>query len=432
MTADRSARLQRPISQSILALTVPVTLVSRGVVAALLAGALASPLLSGAATAAAVGRTAAAAPAQGPLLAWGLNEVGQLGTGDKSHYDSPVRVNVPFGLRAIGARSGNSSVAVNASGRAYTWGSGQDGQLGNGAFDNHLRPVQVRLPRRVKLRAAREGFAFVVALTTTGKALTWGYGAQGQLGNGHRANRNAPVYVSVPRGVRVTAVSACGACGIALTSDGRVLAWGDNSVGQLGNGKTGSTDVPVWVKLPKHTKVTSIAAGDGQLFAVTSTGGLLAWGSDNEGQLGNRHTGGLSRVPVRVHLPRGVKIASVSSGMVQTLGLTTTGKVLAWGGNQSGQLGTGNKKNSNVPVYVHLPKIAHIVAIAAGRYHGLALTRGGKILGWGDDSFGQLGDGGPGTKLTPVAVSVPGRKVLAIGAGPEALDSMAVVDQIVD
>ena len=110
MTANRSLRLRRQICLRILGLTVPVLLV--GVLAA-------SPVLSGTATAAAVGRTAAAAPKPGPLLAWGLNEVGQLGTGDKSHYDSPVRVNAPYGLRAIGARSGNSSVAVNSSGHAY-------------------------------------------------------------------------------------------------------------------------------------------------------------------------------------------------------------------------------------------------------------------------------------------------------------------------
>jgi alpha-tubulin suppressor-like RCC1 family protein len=413
------------------------TTIARSLLVTLLAAGLTGPVFAGTASAAIAGgaapaRAQAAGPSQGPLLAFGLNEVGELGTGDKKHYDGPVAVNFPFGLRASSARSGNSAVAVNSSGQPFTWGSGQLGQLGNGAFDNHLRPVKVRLPRGVRVRTARMGFAFIVALTTTGRVLTWGAGGSGQLGNGHRANRNAPVYVRLPRGVRITGVSAAGAAAIALTSDGRVIAWGDNSAGQLGNGKTGSTDVPVWVKLPRRAFVTAIAAGDGQLFAVTSAGGLLAWGSDDHGQLGNGHTGGLRRVPVRVHLPHGVKVGSVSSGTFQTLALTTTGKVLAWGDNQFGELGTGSKKNSNVPVRVHLPKIAHITSIAAGAYHGLALTRGGKILGWGDDSFGQLGDGGPGTKLTPVPVEVPAHKVLAIGAGPDALDSMAVVDKIID
>ena len=405
------------------------TTTARGVLVTLLAAVLVSPVLAVAAPAAAAGQ--ATAPSQGPLLAWGWNAIGQLGTGDKATYDGPVLVNAPYGLRATSVRTGNFSVAVNASGQVYAWGAGQLGELGNGAIDNHLRPVKTRLPKGVRVRAAREGMEFVVALTTAGKVLAWGLGTSGQLGNGHRADHDAPVYARLPRGVRITAVSACGGCALGLTSDGRVLAWGYNFAGQLGNGrKTGST-VPVWVKLPRHTKVTSIAAGENQLFAVTSTGGLLAWGRNDHGQLGTGHTGGLSRVPVRVHLPRGVRVAAVSSGLFHTVALTTTGKVLAWGDNSRGQLGIGNLHASSVPVFVHLPRIAHITSVAAGSLHCLALTRGGTVLGWGDDTYGQLGDGGPGTKVSPVTIAVPARRVLAIGAGPEALDSMVVVDQVI-
>ena len=303
--------------------------------------------------------------------------------------------------------------------------------MGNGAFTSHLRPVKVRLPRGVKVRAARAGFQFAVALTTTGKVLTWGRGDLGQLGNGHRVKRNAPVFVRLPRGVRATAVSAFVDGAIALTSTGRVLAWGYNFSGQLGNGKKAGSDVPVYVKLPKGTKVTSIAAGSEQLYAITSAGGMLAWGSDSNGQLGNGHAGGVSRVPVRVHLPRGAKVVSASAGLLHALAQTTTGKVLAWGDNLQGQLGDGTRKQRNVPVWVHLPKIAHITSIAAGRYHSLSLTRGGKILGWGDDAFGQMGDGGFADKLRPTPIMVPANRVIAIGAGPEAYDSMAIVDELV-
>ncbi len=83
-------------------------------------------------------------------------------------------VNRPFGLRASSARIGDFSVAVNSSGLVYAWGEGEQGEMGNGAFTSHLRPVKVRLPRGVKVRAARVGFQFAVALTTTGKVLTWG------------------------------------------------------------------------------------------------------------------------------------------------------------------------------------------------------------------------------------------------------------------
>jgi alpha-tubulin suppressor-like RCC1 family protein len=261
--------------------------------------------------------------------------------------------------------------------------------------------------------------------------LAWGLGGVGQLGNGQLANRNAPVYVKLPRGVKVMAVSAFNDGAIALTSTGRVLAWGYNFDGELGDGKKSDSRTPVWVSLPRHTKVASIAAGADQLFAVTSTGGLLAWGDNNAGQLGIGHAGGLSRVPVRVHLPRGVKVVSAAAGQSHSLALTSVGRVLAWGDNSQGQLGTGNRRDADAPVWVHLPKVAHITSIAAGRYYSLALTRGGKMIGWGDDGFGQMGDGGFDDFLTPATLFVPTNRVFAIGAGPQADDSVAVVDQLI-
>jgi alpha-tubulin suppressor-like RCC1 family protein len=254
-------------------------------------------------------------------MAWGYNGLGGLGIGITEDQDFPIAVNVPYGLRANQARSGPFSVAVNSAGQVYAWG---EGEMGNGAFKSHLRPVRVRLPQGVKVTSARGGYQFAVALTTTGKVLTWGNGTSGQLGDGHNVNRDAPVWVKLPRGV--TAVSACDDCAIALTS---------------------------------------------------------------------------------------------------------TGRVLAWGGNGDGQLGDGSTTDSGVPVSVHLPKLARIVAVAAGRYHSLALTRGGKILAWGDGSLGQLGDGSTSNKLLPVQIRVPGR-VIAIGGGDDAEASLAVVTKIID
>jgi alpha-tubulin suppressor-like RCC1 family protein len=413
------------------------TTATRRLLVALFAAALTGPVTCAAASAADLPAAHAqpavpAAATRGPLLGWGLNEFGELGTGDAMDRTTPVRVNYPHTLLVSSARIGNFLVAVNSAGQVYTSGQGTQGELGTGVFTDHSwRPVKVRLPRGVKVRAAREGYQFAVAVTTAGKVITWGSGHLGQLGNGHRVNRNAPVFVRLPRGVRITAVSAFSDGAVALTSTGRVLAWGYNFNGELGNGKKASASAPVWVKLPRNAKVTSIAGGADQLFAVTSTGGLLAWGDNTSGQLGIGHRGGLSRVPVRVHLPRGVKVVSASAGETHVLALTTTGKVLAWGDNKQGQLGIGSRQHRNAPVFVHLPKVAHITSIAAGQLHSLALTRGGKILGWGDDGYGQMGDGGFDDFLSPGPISVPTNKVLAIGAGPMADDSVAVVDKLI-
>ncbi len=277
----------------------------------------------------------------------------------------------------------------------------------------------------------RVGFEFAVALTTTGRVLAWGNGLNGDLGLGHLRSSNVPRYVDLPRGVRITSVSAGGDSAFALTSTGRVLAWGNDDVGQLGDGGGKAfSATPVWVKLPTGVKVTAIGAGVDHMLAVTSTGGLLAWGDNSLGDLGDGTTK-VRRVPVKVHLPARVKVVAAFGGLLHSLALTASGRVLAWGDNKAGQLGDGNLKASHLPVWVHIPAHTPIVTLAAGRYHSLALTKSGKVLAWGYDSDGQLGDGGSGQRDLPFQIMVPG-KVIAIGAGCEAYSSMAVVKKIID
>jgi alpha-tubulin suppressor-like RCC1 family protein len=412
------------------------TTVARGLLATAVAAALTFPVASSAAFASAGAATdsprpqAAAAPAQGPLLAWGEDDDGQLGDGSMMIEYGAIAVNAPSGLRATQARAGSFAVAVNSAGQVYAWGRGNQGELGNGSFTSRSRPVKVHLPKGVKVTSARAGFEFAIALTSAGKVLTWGAGGSGDLGNGRRANHDRPVSVRLPRGVKITAVTAGADFAAALTAAGRVLTWGDNFVGELGDGKKASTATPVYARLPRGTKIKAIAAGTDRVFAITSAGALLAWGGNDQGSLGIGGPG-IRRTPVRVHLPRGVTVVSASGGLLHSLALTTTGKVLAWGDNEAGQLGDGTLTRRLAPVFVHLPKSAHIVAIAAGRYHSLALTRGGKILAWGYGGVGALGTGTQGDHKVPVQIMVPG-VVIAIGAGPESYSSYAVVKKIID
>ena len=143
-----------------------------------------------------------------------------------------------------------------------------------------------------------------VALTSTGHVLAWGINGHGQLGNGSIASRDTPVRVRIPRGTKVTAVRAGCGFSLALTSRGRVLAWGDNFYGQLGNDTTTDSHVPVRVQLPAGTKVTAISAGGSFGLARTTRGHVLAWGQNANAELGNDSTTS-SDVPLRVNLPPG-------------------------------------------------------------------------------------------------------------------------------
>jgi hypothetical protein len=212
----------------------------------------------------------------------------------------------------------------------------------------------------------------------------------------------------------VTGISAGSLHSLALLSAGTVMAWGSNQDGQLGTGTFTNSSVPVAV--PGLSGVTAVSAGGLFSVALVKGGTAEAWGAGDEGELGNGQTSA-SSTPVAVQGLTGA--TALATGDSHTLALLPDGTVMAWGANNFGQLGNPGTPLgppfSDVPVPVE-GLTGTVTAVAAGGQSSLALISGGTVQAWGDNALGQLGNGATSQSTTPVTVTgLTGATAIAAG-----------------
>lgn len=425
LVATRWSRLASP-------LTLAVTLAVPAVVTEGVAAAAAGPA------------TVVAGASGGTLRAWGQGNDGQLGNGKHTKVQpAPVRVRLGQGVMVTSLRAGcDHTLALTANGHLLAWGLNTDGQLGNGSRTSTDTPVRVKLPKGTKIKSVRAGCDHSLALTTKGHVLAWGYNRRGELGNGTRRRRTRPVRVKFPAGTKIRAISAGCDHNLALTTKGHVLAWGEDNAGQLGIGSHNTETRPVRVRFPGNAKMKLIAAGCLHSLAYGTSHQLYGWGINDWGQVGDGSTterdspvlvslvslAGPIKASMLTRSAPTPRVVSLFGGINHSLALLSNGVVLAWGNNTFGQLGDGTGENSDVPVQVATPGGTKVTAIAAGCYNGLALTSTDQVLAWGDNSVGDLGNDKPGFSNIPVPVTfAAGLRVTGIGGGPCASTLFAIV-----
>ena len=259
------------------------------------------------------------------------------------------------------------------------------------------------------LRKLVAGYAHTCALVDGG-VVCWGANNFGQLGNGTTKSSVLPVAVKgLSDGVLAISAGLNHTC--VLLSGGMMKCWGDNRLGQLGTNSTKSSPVPVLV-YGISSGAQAISAGEFHTCAVIN-GSALCWGDNRRGQLGNDSTIS-SPIPVQV---KGLtqNVQGIASGAAHSCGMVEDG-VRCWGYNYSGQLGDGTTMTHLTSVPVR-GLSGSVRSIESGGYHSCAIIADEGVKCWGYNGSGQLGINSTRNSLLPVEVKGLGKDVTALALG---------------
>jgi len=352
----------------------------------------------------------------GKAKCWGKNSKGQLGDNTTITREIPVFVsgNYSFSSISMGDFYHTCGLLKNTTenGNALCWGwnnglSSGGGQLGDNSTNDSLVPVFVSgnysfsqiSPGRIHTCGLLEN------TTENGNALCWGKNSHlnfetfqetndGKLGDNSTNDSLVPVFVSGNYNFSSISAGAIHTCGLLEnnTGKGNVMCWGGNDNGFLGNGSIGGySGVPVF--LNGSYNFSSISVGlyhtCGLLENNTGKGNVMCWGNNFKGELGNGSIGGYSGVPV--FLNGSYNFSDIKVGSRTSCGILENSSAMCWGDNEYGELGEGTiGGNSSVPVFVDINRNFSYIA-GLGSNHVIGALQDGRIVGWGDNQYGQLG-----------------------------------------
>ena len=361
----------------------------------------------------------------GRVFTWGNNSGGQLGDGASADTLIPVDITENFALEVddmivdieVG---GDNSFALTESGDLFAWGSNENGKLGDGTEDDQYLPINVidniGLYYYETIEMMSLGGEHSMIVTSSGRLISWGANGEGELGDGSSTTNSTPTDVTSYLGLHteevvVQAIAGYGTS-MALTSEGRVMTWGNNEYGQMADGtlesKSSPVDVTANFSFEEDEYIIEASTVEGFVIALTNQNRVFTWGYNDDGQLG---TGDSTQYPLPqdITLVLGLAptegIINVDASYYNSTVLTDTGRCLIWGYNGQGQIGDGTKTDSLIPIDIQdnfritsimEASLAHdetIVDVSIGKYHYAAVTSYGNLFTWGDNFFGQLGDG---------------------------------------
>jgi uncharacterized repeat protein (TIGR02543 family) len=281
--------------------------------------------------------------------------------------------------------------------------------------------VSILLSSGETVTSITSGGKHTVLTTSNRRVFAWGSNTYGQLGDGTMTNKTAPTEIScqflLSVGEIITMIVLYEYHSAALTSRGRVFTWGWNRFGQLGDGTTTNKSKPTEItdkfNLIEDEIIISLSLGYSHSTALTSLGRVYTWGANGAGQLGDGEPAYSISTPKEItsyfDLNEDEKVTSLSLGYRHSAALTSEGRIFTWGNNDFGQLGDGTKISKHIPTditsHFNLDIDETMILHTLGAYHSGALTSAGRMFTFGHNGYYQLGDFTSINKSSPTEIT---------------------------
>ncbi|CAI9108702.1 OLC1v1008373C1 [Oldenlandia corymbosa var. corymbosa] len=330
----------------------------------------------------------------GNVYATGLNDLGQLGISDDRSYSTEPLLVAGLPKEVVRISAGyHHSLAITVDGELYMWGKNSNGQLGLGKKSPRVVPI----PRKVEcldgvaIKTASLGSEHSIAVTDKGEALSWGGGAHGGLGHGHKSSflgfvrsgsEFTPRLIKDLEGIKVKSVAAGMLHSACIDENGSLYVFGESAKKRLAYEDGKCATLPSLVRQLPYSE--EVSCGGHHTCVVTSGGELYSWGSNDNGCLGIGSTD-VTHSPERVEGPfLRNPVWKVSCGWKHTAAICG-GRVYTWGwggshgtfsedGHSSGgQLGLGNDVDYFEPTLVDFPSNANVLQVSCGFNHTAAI-----------------------------------------------------------
>lgn len=330
----------------------------------------------------------------GTLWGWGYAEYGQLGN-TSWNEPLPIQLGTATDWETVVSGAANTFVIKN---NGTLWGSGDNlyGGLGIGSTAINSSSFQQIGTASNWSKIATAHF-FTIALKTDGTIWGWGLNDYFQVIGGTVANQLVPIQIGTATDwVDIETTSS--RTSFAIKSNGTLWAWGANAGHMLGPSSISSLSTPT--QLNTATDWAKLAAGAAHILTLKTNGTLWVWGDNTYGQLGNNTTN-TSVTPVQIGTDTWVHI---SAGTHTSSGIKSDGTLWSWGLNDNGQLGHGTTTNISIPTQIGTA--TNWVTVDTNQYNFTVATKtDGSVWAWGDNYFGEFGNGTTVGSTVPVLIS---------------------------